>query len=40
MNSERESFGESYFLRGISPFPNERNLKSYGVDIRILDYIY
>ncbi|CAD8134660.1 unnamed protein product [Paramecium pentaurelia] len=40
MNSERESYGESYFLRGISPFPNERNLKSYGVDIRILDYIY
>ncbi|CAD8046048.1 unnamed protein product [Paramecium primaurelia] len=34
------SFGESYFLRGISPIPNGRNIKSYRVDIRILDYIY
>lgn len=35
-----ESFGESYFMRGFSPIPNDRTLNSYGIDIRMIDYIY
>lgn len=35
-----ESFGESYFLKGISPIPDDRNLRSYGIDIRITDYVF
>lgn len=34
------SFGESYFLRGMSPIPDQNNIRSYGVDIRLLEDIY
>lgn len=34
------SFGESYMIRGVTKIPEDRELNSVGIDIKIIDEIY